>query len=85
MIRTIGIPAEGTSAGINYAAWDGLNNDAQAAGDGVYSYRVITPTGTANISVTDNVSGIKTVAGSQFLVLDNTGRLAQTSSITSVN
>ncbi|MCK5313070.1 MAG: flagellar hook capping protein [Desulfobacteraceae bacterium] len=85
LIRTIGIPVEGTSAGINYAAWDSLNNDAQTVADGVYSYRVITPTGNANISVTENVSGIKTVGGFQFLVLDNSGRLSLASSITDVN
>ncbi|MCK5098239.1 MAG: hypothetical protein KAR45_09040 [Desulfobacteraceae bacterium] len=85
LVRTIGIPDAGTSSGVNYTNWDGLDNDAAAVGDGIYSYSVSTPTGSASISITDDVSGIKTVAGSQFLVLDNTGRLAMTSSITNVN
>lgn len=85
LIRTIGIPVEGTTAGENSIAWDGLDNDGQIAGDGIYSYKVTTATGSANISLSDNVSGIKTLGGSQFLVLDISGRLSLTSSITSVN
>lgn len=85
LIRTIGILAAETTAGENLVEWDGRDNDGQMAGNGIYSYNVITPTGNANISVTDNVSGITTMGGFQFLVLDNTGRLALVSSITSVN
>ncbi len=85
LVRTIGVPDTGTSSGVNNVNWDGLDNDAAAVGDGIYSYNVATLTGNADISITDDVSGIKTVAGSQFLVLDSTGRLAMTSSITNVN
>ena len=85
LIRTIGIPATGTTAGENLVEWDGLDNDGQMAGEGIYSYKVTTSTGYANVSLSDNVSGIKTVGGSQFLVFDISGRLASVSSITSVN
>ena len=85
LIRTIGIPASGTTAGENLVEWDGLDNDGQMVGEGIYSYKVTTSTGYANISLTDTVSGIKNVAGSQFLVLDISGRLALVASITSVN
>ncbi|MCK5097510.1 MAG: flagellar hook capping protein [Desulfobacteraceae bacterium] len=85
LIRTIGIDASGITQGENNIEWDGLDNDGSAVGDGIYSYEVTTSTGSANISVTDNVSGIKTVGGSQFLVLDTSGRLALTSSITDMN
>ncbi len=85
LIRTIGVPAEETTQGLNSIEWDALDNNGQMPGDGVYSYRVTTANGSADISLTDNVSGIKTVAGSQFLVLDISGRLALISSITAVN
>ncbi len=85
LIRTMGVPAAGTKKGENSIAWDGLDNDGKKAANGVYSYKVTTSTGNAVIAVTDRVSGIKTVGGSQFLVLDSSGRFALTSSITDIN
>jgi flagellar basal-body rod modification protein FlgD len=85
LIRTIGIAASGTTSGINLVEWDGLDNDGQAVGNGIYSYEVTTSTGSANIAITDNVTGIKTVDGSQLLVFDSSGRLTSVSSITAVN
>ncbi len=85
LIRTIGIPAAGTTSGVNLVEWDGLDNDGQLVGDGVYSYSVSTSTGSANIALSENVSGIKTVGNSQYLVFDNSGRLTAVSSITGVN
>ncbi len=85
LIRTIGIPSPGTTSGSNLVEWDGLDNDGQTAKDGIYSYKVTTSTGNADIAVTDILSGIKTVGGSQYLVFDISGRLTLVSSLTGIN
>lgn len=85
LIRTIGIAAADTTKGANSVNWDGRDNDGKKVKDGIYSYDAVTPSGNADIKVTDHVSGIKSIAGTRFLVLDATGRLALASSITNVN
>lgn len=85
LVRSIGLTENEVSQGFNSVEWDGMDNDGDAVADGIYSYIAATPNETASITVTDNVSGIKNVSGSQFLVLDSSGRLAQVSSITDVN
>jgi flagellar hook assembly protein FlgD len=85
LVRDIGISEDVVNQGLNSYEWDGLDNDEEMVADGIYSYIIATPEETARIGITDNVSGIKTVSGSQFLVLDSSGRLAQVSSITDVN
>ena len=85
LVRSMGLPAAEVNEGSNTVEWDGLDSDGEIAADGIYSYVIATPNETAKISVNDNVSGIKNVSGSQFLVLDSSGRLAQVSSVTDVN
>ena len=49
------------------------------------SLTVETGSGTAAISVSEEVSGIEYANGSQYLVLKDTGRLVAISSITAIN
>lgn len=84
LVRTIEIDEEDTSGGSNTVAWDGVTNSGFGAPDGLYYYTVKGESGYAVTPVTEEVSGIKYMNGSQYLVLDDSGRLVALSSITGI-
>ena len=88
-VRTITIPADETQAGANSIEWDGLvdasNGGSKQAGEGLYYYTVKgEESGLANTPVTEEVSGIKYMNGTQFLVLKDSGRLVSIQTITEI-
>ncbi|MCG8565811.1 MAG: flagellar hook capping protein [Desulfobacterales bacterium] len=85
LVRTETIAKDETSSGANTYSWDGLDENGNAAGDGLYRFEVSTASGNADIGVSGKVSGIKTIGGKQFLVLEGNQRLVSPSSITSIS
>ena len=84
VVDTIEVSADDTAAGENEVTWDGLTSDGYQASDGLYYYKVEADTGDANTSTTGEVTAIKYVNGTQYLVIGESGRLVSVSSITSV-
>lgn len=85
LVRTITVPQDDTSGGDNQVAWDGLSDDGYKASDGLYYYTVQSDSGSASTSVSEEVSGIKYMNNTQYLVLGDSGRLIGVSSITGIN
>lgn len=85
LVKTISLTADDTSAGENLIAWDGTADSGYGVSDGMYYYTVKTGSGFADTPVTEEVSGIKSINGSQYLVLNDSGRLVAMSKVTGVN
>ncbi len=85
LVRTITLTEDDTTGGENAVAWDGMSDGGYKVSDGLYYYTVKTDSGYAGTPVTEEVSGIKNINGSQYLVLNDSGRLVALSTITGVN
>ncbi len=85
LVRTLDIPAEDTAEGLNTVEWDGLDESGNPVTDGIYTYSVDTASGTGTATVSGEVTGIRQVGGSQYLVLDENERLVTLSSITVIS
>ena len=83
-VDTIEVSAEDTTTGENGVTWDGLTSDGYVSADGLYYYTVTADKGTASIDISGEVSAITSVDGTQYLEMEDTGRLVSVSSITSV-
>ncbi len=85
LVRTINLASDDTAGGENRVQWDGIDDSGHKVADGLYFYTVKTGSGFAKTPLSEEVSGIKYVNGSQYLVLNDTGRLVSISSITGIN
>ena len=85
LVKTITLPSDETSSGTNSIAWDGVTNSGYHAANGLYYYTVKGEDGFASISVSDEVNGIKYMNNSQYLVLEDSGRLVALSGITGID
>ncbi len=84
-VSTIDLASEDTAGGDNSVQWNGVSDSGYHVSDGLYFYTVDTGTGYAKTPVSQEVSGIKYINGTQYLVLNDTGRLISLSSITGIN
>lgn len=84
LVRIIDIGASDTAAGSNSTAWDGLSDDGYQVGDGMYYYTVQTENGYATTPVSGEVTAVKNINNSQYLVLGESGRLLALSNITEI-
>ncbi len=84
-VRTITLTEDDTSGGENSIQWDGVADSGYQVEDGMYYYTVKGSSGFAKTSVNEEVSGIKYMNGSQYLVLADSGRLVSLSTITGIN
>ena len=85
-VRSMSVPADETESGFNEIEWDGLDDTGEKVRDGVYAYTVTTASGgQMPTTVNENVTGIQSVNGNQYLVLDDSRRLVTVSSLNSVN
>ncbi|RLB97671.1 MAG: flagellar hook capping protein, partial [Deltaproteobacteria bacterium] len=82
LVRTINLASDDTAGGENRVQWDGIDDSGYKVSDGLYYYIAATTNGFAKTPFSEEVSGIKYVNGSQYLVLNDTGRLVSISSIT---
>ncbi len=85
LVQTIIVKEEDAVAGENSVNWNAVGDNGHGVSDGLYYYTVETASGTAKTSISEEVSGIKYANGSQYLVLNDTGRLVAISSITAIN
>ncbi|SDT85883.1 FlgD immunoglobulin-like domain containing protein [Desulfobacula phenolica] len=85
LVRTIQLASDDTADGENKVQWDGVADSGEKVSDGLYYYTVQTDAGLVKNPVSDEVSGIKYINGTQYLVLNDSGRLAAISSITGIN
>ncbi len=85
LVRTIPLSFDDTASGENKVQWNGVADSGYQVSDGLYYYEVETGAGLAKTSVSEEVSGIKYINGTQYLVLNDSGRLAAISSITGIN
>lgn len=83
-VDSIEISADNTTTGENEVIWDGMTSSDYLSADGLYYYTVTADTGTADMDISGEVSGITAVDGVQYLEIGDTGRLVSVSSITSV-
>ncbi len=84
LVKIVDLKAEDTSSGENSYAWDGMSDSGHKAPDGLYYYTVRTDSGFIPTPVSEEVSGIKTVHGTQYLVLSESGRLVAPSKVTEI-
>ena len=85
LVRTITLSSDDTAGGENTVQWDGIDDSGYKVSDGLYYYTARTTNGFAKTPLSEEVSGIKYVNGSQYLVLNDTGRLVSISSVTGIN
>jgi flagellar basal-body rod modification protein FlgD len=85
LVKTITMSAGNTVAGENKVAWNGFSDSGYKAEDGLYYYTVKADSSYAKTPVSEEVSGIKYVNGTQYLVMKDSGRLVSLSTITGVN
>ncbi len=85
LVRTIPVAADDTTGGANSVQWDSLGDSGYQVSDGLYYYTISTDFGTAKTPVSEEVSGIKNMNGTQYLVLNDSKRLVAVSSITGIN
>ncbi len=85
VVRTITVDSDSTVTGINKVQWDGLDDSGEAVSDGLYSYEVEISGGNASISHKEEVTGIKYINQTQYLVLQESGRLVSLSAISGVS
>jgi flagellar basal-body rod modification protein FlgD len=84
-VATIEVSAEDAAAGNNSVSWDGLNDAGSKADDGLYYYTVKTASGeSATTPVSGEVTSIRTVNGTQYLELGDSGRLVAVTNVTKV-
>jgi len=85
LVSTITVASDDTARGGNKVQWDGVGDSGYQVPDGLYYYTVKTQDGFAKTPITEDVSGIKYMNGSQYLVMKDTGRLVSMSTITQIN
>lgn len=85
VVKTISIDSKNTSQGTNTIDWDGTDDSNNKVPDGLYAYSVTSASGAVEPSASGNVSGIKSIDGNQYLVLDNSDILTDLSHVISVS
>ena len=85
VVKTINLTSEEVSSGSNTLAWDGTDLNGNVVEDGVYSYEIETPSGTAAKGVSGEIAGVRNVGGVQYLTFRNSGLLTRMADLTSVN
>ncbi len=84
-VKTIALTSDDTAKGVNSVRWNGTSDSGHQVSDGLYYYTVSTDAGYAKTPISQEVSGLKYMNGSQYLVLNDSGRLIALSAITGVN
>lgn len=84
VVTTIDIAADQTVAGENGVSWNALGDNGYQVTDNMYYYTVQTQDGYASTSVTEEVTGILSSNGSQYLELGESGRLVALSAISRI-
>lgn len=84
-VKTITLRDSAVSVGENKIKWDGTSDAGNKVADGLYYYTVKTGSGFAKTPVSEEVSGIRNMNSSQFLVMKDSGRLVSLSTVSEIN
>lgn len=85
LVKTITVSADKLAEGTNTVHWDAVAENGYAVSDGLYYYTVMTDSGEYADTIESGTAGaIVSVNGSQYLKLDETGRLVALTAITKV-
>lgn len=85
VVNSVEVPAENTVTGQNAIKWDGTDSSGNQVADGIYSYAVKSDSGSAKSSESGEVTGIKYVNGTQYLVVGEDSDLVSIASVTEIN
>ncbi len=85
VVNSFNLSADNTVTGENVINWNGTDSSGNPVADGIYSYTVTSESGKAKVEESGEVSGIKYINGSQYLVAGVDGDLVTISSITGIN
>ncbi|MBF0201413.1 MAG: flagellar hook capping protein [Desulfamplus sp.] len=83
-INMLSIPADGTAMGKNVFQWDGTDIANDKVPNGIYAYRVASPSGNVSMDNSGEVTGIKNFNGSQYFVVGNHDDIVTLSSVLGV-
>ncbi|ACN16780.1 FlgD [Desulforapulum autotrophicum HRM2] len=84
-IKSIKLAAEDVDEGQeNEVVWDGTDNSGNTVDKGLYTYAVTSDSSALDVSLSENVSEIRVINGTQYLVLGNSGFLSTISAVTNV-
>ncbi|MBF0377731.1 MAG: hypothetical protein HQK72_09645 [Desulfamplus sp.] len=84
VVNSVELTAENTAVGKNTINWDGTDSSGNAVSDGVYSYSVKSASGKAKSSESGEVTGIKYINGTQYLVAGDNSDLVNIASVTGI-
>ncbi len=85
LVNTINVDAEDLEEGTNFVHWNGLSSSGSQMSDGLYYYTVQTESGeSASTDVAEDVSAIRSVNNTQYLVLGESGRLVALSNVNEI-
>ena len=84
-VNRLEIPAESTVTGENVVQWEGTDSAGNSVSDGIYSYAVTSESGNVQLVNSGEVTGIKYINDTQYLVVGDHGDIVSLSSITGVN
>ncbi|KJR40228.1 flagellar hook capping protein FlgD [Candidatus Magnetoovum chiemensis] len=85
VVNNVQLTAENTAVGENTINWDGTDSSGNPVSDGTYSYSVKSSSGKAKVSESGEVTGIKYINGTQYLVAGTDGDIVSISSVTGIN
>ena len=84
-IKSIKVASEEINKGEeNEVVWDGTDESGNKVSEGFYTYAVTSDSGALDITVSQEVTEIRVVNGTQYLVLGDSGFLSTVSAITNV-
>ena len=84
-IKSIKVDADDIKAGEeNKVVWDGTDKNKDKVAEGVYSYAITSGSGALDVAVSEEVTEIRVLNGTQYLVLGDSGYLSGVGSITKV-
>ncbi len=84
-VKSIQLASDDVKQGeANQVVWDGTDSSGNIVGKGLYTYAVTSDSGALDVSLSDEVSEIRVLNGTQYLVLSNSGFLSTISAVTNV-
>jgi flagellar hook assembly protein FlgD len=84
-IKRIQLSSEDVSEGQeNQVIWDGTDSSGNTVDKGLYAYAVTSDSGALDVSLSEAVSEIRVLNGTQYLVLGSSGFLSTINAVTNV-
>lgn len=85
VVNSVKLGADDTVTGQNVIKWNGTDSSGNPVADGIYSYSISSASGKAKVAESGDVTGIKYINGTQYLVAGDNSDLVSISSITGIN